>query len=120
MNRTDELAPPKTDLQRLEPVAAVERTHGQSHQAAVRDLGDASSERQQYEGQWTPASPLLGHALSMTGPSRIGRLKSTHRSRRRLSRRATGLPRIWSFVDNAEKVTRSDSGLSQVTIADQG
>jgi len=64
--------------QRVEPAAAAERTHGQSHQAAVRVRVGASSERWQNEGQRTLRSPLPGHVLSMTGFSRLGGLKSLH------------------------------------------
>jgi hypothetical protein len=59
---------------------------------------------------WPPESPNLSLRIADVH----GRQWSTHRSRRRFSRRANGLPRNLTFADDAEKVTRSDSGHSQV------
>src|SRR5664279_510208 len=42
----------------------------------------------------------------------------THRSRRRFSRRATGLPWNLTFADAVEKVMDDDSGRSQVATTD--
>ncbi len=47
-----------------------------------------------------------------------GRQWSTHRSRRRFSERATGLPWNLTFADAAEKVTVGESGHSYVAITD--
>lgn len=52
--------------------------------------------------------------------ARDGRLKSTHRSRRQFSQRATGLPWNLTFANAAEKVRDGESGQSQAAITDLG
>ena len=52
-------------------------------------------------------------------PARAGQL-STHRSRRRFSQRAAGLPWNLTLADAAEKVRVSESGHSQVAITGLG
>ncbi len=61
-----------------------------------------------------------GRATSTAGLSRRRGLETTHRSHRRFSLRATGLPWDLTFADAAEEARNDDSGHSQVAITDLG
>ena len=107
-------------LQREEPADATRPTSGQRYQADNQTGSQCRHECQQCMEQLTTVLLLRARGPRTTVRLWPDGLESTHRSRPRVSQRATGLSWNLTFADATEKVRDGESGRSRVAIANLG